>query len=99
MISKDDLPADWWVDTPEAMSFLAQQLQDEAHAGHALKGRTMVALARADGRDDVLYTDADESPPRFYCIHLTWSKTNAPGYPGYSAFGSLADFKRWWESL
>jgi hypothetical protein len=99
MIEEGDLPPDWWIDTPEAMAFLAQQLQDEAHAGHPLKGRAMVALARADGRDDVLYTDADASPARFYCVHLTWSKTNQPGYPGYTDFDSFADFKNWWEGL
>lgn len=99
MIDESDLPPDWWIDTAAAMTLLGKQLQDEAHGEHALKGRNMVALARADGRDDVLYTDADESPPRFYCVHLTWSKTNGPGYPAYSAFDSFAEFKRWWEGL
>lgn len=99
MISADDLPADWWIDKAENMAFFGQQLQDEAHVDHALKGRTMVALARADGRDDVLYTDADETPQRFYCVHLTWPKTNAPGYPVYMDFDSFAEFKSWWESL
>lgn len=99
MISEDDLPDDWWIDTAEAMAFLGRQLQDEAHADHALRRRNMVALARADGRDDVLYTVIDEDPPRFYCVHLTWSKTNQPGYPGFSDFDSLANFNSWWDGL
>jgi hypothetical protein len=99
MIDESDLPGDWWIDTPEAMAFLGKQLQGEAHGTHALKGRNMVALARADGSDDVLFMDADETPRRFYCVHLTWSKTNAPGYPAFSVFESLAAFRSWWKSV
>ena len=98
MITEDQLPDGWWIDSAANLKALAAQLQRECPKGHSLKGKRLTALARADGSDDVLYREKGLfGPERFYCVHLTWSETNQPGYPSYTEFETLADFKDWWD--
>lgn len=98
-MGEDDLPGDWWIDSKANLKALAGQLQRECPAGHSLKGKRLEAVARGDSTDDVLFREKRLfGPERFYCVHLTWSEMNQPGYPSYTEFESLTDFKNWWES-
>ena len=66
---------------------LLQELYAELSETHPLYNRNIRwATARCHANDDVLFLAEDEI---YYIVHLTYSKTNSPGYPRYSEFAGL----------
>ena len=65
----------WWV--PDDPYDLGEELRRELPAGHPLECRNLVALARSERRDDVLFHDGRD----YVLAHLTRSAHNALPFP------------------
>jgi hypothetical protein len=61
----------WHAVGPEAQGLVAE-LEREVGPGHPLAGVRVVAVARRDDRDDVLFL-LPEAGERLARVHLTWS--------------------------
>lgn len=74
---------------PELREQLQSELRLEVCVSHPLFGLSVVALAKRDDRDDVLFALSDG---RVAAVHLTWAcKTEQnPFWPETSIFESLA---------
>lgn len=79
----------WWV--PDDLYELGEELRRELPAGHPLGGRELVALARSERRDDVLFHDGQD----YVLVHLTWSTHNILPFPLFQAVeGDIVQFLR-----
>lgn len=86
------LTADWQACTAAQELALAAQLQREVGPGHALHGRTCIALATRGPCHDVLYFVPD-SKPGFAMVRLTWQVPRQPGAFTWSQpFATLNDW-------
>ncbi len=65
----------WWV--PDDLYELGEELRRELPTGHPLGGRELVALARSERRDDVLFHDGQD----YILVHLTWCAQNDLPFP------------------
>lgn len=71
---------------------LAGQLQREIHGGHALHGRTCIALARRESCDEVLFY-AEGASPNLATVKLTWRvPREEAGFPWTTLYSSLEDW-------
>jgi hypothetical protein len=72
-------------------SELEAEAQREIPPGHVLWERRLVAIARREDCDDVLF--AIRGTPEVCLIHLTWSqRREAPGFPDTSCFPTMLDW-------
>ena len=79
----------WWV--PDDLYELGEELRRELPTGHPLGGRELVALARSERRDDVLFHDGQS----YILAHLTWSAHNVLPFPMFQVVeGDVARFLR-----
>lgn len=79
----------WWV--PDDALPLGEELRRELPVGHPLEGRELVALARSERRDDVLFHDGED----YLVVHLTWSSRNCLPFPAFRVVeGDVARFLR-----
>lgn len=79
----------WWV--PDDLYALGEELQRELPVGHPLEGWELVALARSERRDDVLFHDGQD----YILVHLTWSAHNILPFPMFQVVeGDIAWFLR-----
>jgi hypothetical protein len=70
---------------------LEAEAQREIPPGHVLWERRLVAIARREDCDDVLF--AIRKTPEVCVIHLTWSgQREAPGFPATSCFPTMLDW-------
>lgn len=78
----EPLPRPWAViANAETSARLEAQLRTEVADGHPLFGKTVIAIARCDRCDEVLYS-VDEEPAWFAQVHLTWrSAPDSPPWP------------------
>ena len=66
---------------------LMPELRAELSETHPLYYRKIhLAVARCYANDDVLFLGEDE---KYFIIHLTYSKTNLPGFPVWVEFSDL----------
>jgi len=72
----------WWM--PDDLYELSEELRREVPAGHPLEGRELVALARSERRDDVLFHDGQD----YTLVHLTWSAHNILPFPMFQVVES-----------
>jgi len=60
---------------------LEAQLRTEVADGHLLSGKTIIAIARCDACDEVVFS-VEEDPAWFAQVHLTWRSTpDRPPWP------------------
>ena len=79
---------DWdIIDATSSPKWLTQ-LNSELNRTHPLYRRATKALARCYGRDDVLYQLEDG---KCAIVHLTYSRSNADGWPRFVMFEKLED--------
>lgn len=72
------LPPQWtWVPVDERAP-LETELQAEVAEGHPLFGEHVIAIARCEGCDEVIFS-VETDPVRFVSVHLTWG--GAPERP------------------
>ena len=79
----------WW--TPDDLYELGKELRRELPVGHPLEDRELVALAKSERRDDVLFHDGQD----YILVHLTWSAHNILPFPMFQVVeGDIARFLR-----
>ena len=79
----------WWM--PDDLYELGEELRRELPVGHPLEDRELVALARSERRDDVLFHDGQD----YILVHLTWSTHNILPFPMFQVVeGDVARFLR-----
>jgi hypothetical protein len=89
------LPRGWVAVSPEHASKLEAELRRELTRSHPLRGLDLRAIARRDGRDDVLFR-APGTDLTVYAVHLTWNVETDPTWPHTIRYASLDDFcERW----
>ncbi len=95
---KETLPEGWyWLDRAQG-KLLTEELAREISVDHALRGKPLVALAKLDGEDDVLYQVKGDRE-QLYAVHLTWSVENVPDWPLATAFSGFGDFLENWKRI
>jgi len=72
----------------ENSSTFVDELQRELPIGHQLFGVPVVAIARRNDRDDVLFSRLDGSS-QVALVHMTWAVESSPIYPHTELFESL----------
>ena len=70
---------------------LGDELRRELPSGHVLAGLPVVARARRQDRDDVLFELLDGSG-RFAQVHLTYQAESDPRWPTTTIFPTEADW-------
>ena len=65
----------WWM--PDDSLALEEELRRELPSGHPLEGRELMALARSERCDDVLFHDGKD----YVLVHFTWSAQNSLPFP------------------
>lgn len=76
------LPQPWALITDtDTKQRLEAQLRTEVGEGHRLFGKPVIAIARCDRCDEVLFS-VEEDPAWFAQVHLTWRQTpEKPPWP------------------
>ncbi|MFN2567742.1 MAG: hypothetical protein ABR499_22335 [Gemmatimonadaceae bacterium] len=72
-------------------SALKAELRRELPRSHQLRGLDLGAVARRDGRDDVLVRRA-AGGATVYAVHLTWNVETDPAWPFTIAYASVDEF-------
>lgn len=75
---------------------LSNELKQELSEHHPLSGKALLAVARSEANDDVLYLD--EQSGQYWLVHLTWTKETSDQYPLIKMFSSLEDFAVYCEA-
>lgn len=65
------LPAQWTQVAVESRAVLEAELRTEVAEGHPLFGARVIAIARCEGCDEVVFS-VETDPARFVSAHLTW---------------------------
>src|SRR5688572_23550778 len=90
-----ELPANWVsVQGDEASRFEAE-LRRELPASHRLYGHNVRAIARRQGRDDVLFLSAEDQRSIFW-VHLTRAVETDPRWPWTEVYADLQEFNVRW---
>jgi hypothetical protein len=71
------LPDPWSRVSADARTALEAELRAEVSQEHPLFGKPVIAVARREGCDDVLFS-VEEDPARFVLVHLTWRQAPEP---------------------
>ncbi|AWB46527.1 hypothetical protein DCC85_21715 [Paenibacillus sp. CAA11] len=87
---ENQLGPDWMEVAGRTAAILEEQAQREVGPDHALYGHVLRAVVKSEANDAVLFEDL--SHPQFVLVHLTWSGTQAAGYPRFVSFSSYEDF-------
>lgn len=88
-------PRSWIEPSAAEAEELETELRRELAPAHRLHGRDVRAIARREGRDDVLFASPTSDGPVFW-VHLTWSVEKAPEWPWTVEHRNLADFLDRW---
>ena len=67
----EPLPSPWALVPGEARAALEAELTAEVGEGHPLFGNRVIAIARCEGCDEVVFS-VETDPARFVSVHLTW---------------------------
>jgi hypothetical protein len=89
--SEEIAGVDWSEPWSFQLSGLEKELEKELIPGHALHGRTTLAVARHEGRDDILFLVDDEAYP-LAVVHLTWARETDPRWPYAERYSSIQEF-------
>ncbi|MFG3255420.1 hypothetical protein [Streptomyces sp. NPDC048172] len=78
----EPLPAPWFlVPAHPGRATLEAELRAEVSEGHPLHGKPVIAVARCERCDEVLFS-VEEDPVRFVRVHLTWKQgPDTPPWP------------------
>jgi hypothetical protein len=77
-----------WLLVNESNTSFITELRSELNSGHSLLEKAVMAVAKSDSNDDVLFLLKEE---KYAIVHLTYSKNNASGFPLYKIFPSIKD--------
>jgi hypothetical protein len=88
------LPQGWIPVSGELASKLEAELRRELPTAHQLHDRAIRAVARREGRDDVLFKSIDDAT--IFCVHLTWSVETDAKWPWTETYRDHDDFLERW---
>jgi hypothetical protein len=71
------LPSPWVLVTAEKRLGLESELQAEVSQDHPLFGARVIAIARCEGCDEVIFS-VETGPARYVSVHLTWRGAAEP---------------------
>ena len=78
-------------------AFVAE-LNKEIGQDHFLYGKKILAVAKCESNDDVLYVLRNRIGRNiYYLVHLTYSAQNADGFPRYEEFADIFAVKEFIE--
>lgn len=87
-----------WHVIPVSDTFFVSELKKELGKDHILFNKSILAVAKCDARDDVLYLIDNGDKTEFYCIfHLTYSEHNSHGFPEYKEFADIQAVEKFIE--
>jgi hypothetical protein len=89
------LPQGWREIDREEASKLEVELQRELSSEHVLRGLPLVALARREQSDDVLFGSFSREG-KVYWVHLTWVAERFPKFPWTVPYTSVDRFADQW---
>lgn len=73
----EPLPSPWALVTAEKRPVLESELLAEVSREHPLFGARVIAIARCEGCDEVVFS-VETDPARFVSVHLTWRRAPEP---------------------
>jgi hypothetical protein len=83
----EPLPSPWVLVTGDGRAALESELLAEVSQGHPLYGNQLIAFARCEGCDEVVFS-VEADPARFVSVHLTWRRTpEQPPWPSTEDLG------------
>ena len=92
LLEEDELPDGWVLLNKSTSESFTKQLTRELSKNHVLYNKTFLAIARYDGRDDVLFQIKISKQP-LYVVHLTFGGQGKDStWPRAIAFDSKSDF-------
>jgi hypothetical protein len=71
------LPSPWAPVSAEKRPLLESELLAEVSKEHPLFGARVIAIARCEGCDEVVFS-VETDPARFVSVHLTWRRAPEP---------------------
>ena len=82
----------------QADGAFAAELKKEIGQDHFLYGKKILAVAKCESNDDVLYVLRNRIGRNiYYLVHLTYSAQNADGFPRYEEFADIFAVKEFIE--
>lgn len=87
------LPESWFTVDGETASALEAELARELPPSHQLCGRRLVAIAKRERRDDVLFRLPNG---KIYWVHLTRTVETDPRWPSTESYENMEDFLERW---
>ena len=86
----EPLPSPWALVTAQERPALESELLAEVSRGHPLFGARVIAIARCEGCDEVVFS-VEADPARFVSVHLTWrGGPEPPPWPRTRDLGDAA---------
>jgi hypothetical protein len=77
----EPLPAPWALVVLDQRAVLEAELYAEVAEGHLLFDSKVIAIARCEGCDEVVFS-VETDPVRFVSVHLTWRRSpEQPPWP------------------
>lgn len=89
----------WYmVSLSQSEGAFVEELKQEIGKDHFLYHKKIWAVAKCESNDDVLYvTENGAGTDIYYIFHLTYSKSNQPGFPRYEEFADIYAVKEFME--
>lgn len=89
-----------WHMLPFSNKSFVEELKREIGKEHFLYSEQIYAVAKCDSNDDVLFVAGnDGGKDIYYIFHLTYSKSNLPGFPKYKKFIGIEEVNSYIEQL
>jgi len=87
-----------WHVLPFTNKTFVAELKREIGQNHLLYNKQIWAVAKCDSNDNVLFVTGDDSGRDIYFIfHLTYSETNAEGFPTFKKLVGIEEVKKYIE--
>ena len=94
VFKEDELHDNWVLLDKSESKYFTKELTSELSKKHVLYKKQYNAIARYEGRDDVLFQVKTSEHP-LYVVHLTFGgREKDPSWPGATAFDSKSDFTK-----
>jgi hypothetical protein len=86
-----------WMTVPLSNNSYNKQAEKEIKYGHSLYGRKLIAVAKCESNDDVLYFTENNGETLYIILHLTYSENQDTSYPKYILFNNLCEAEKYLE--
>ena len=86
-----------WGIVSDSKNYFINELKSELSNADAVKDAEVIALARSYSNDDVLFLIENSAKKEYRIYHLTYSKSNAEGFPRYIEFEDISSIREYLE--